>query len=101
MRGSLSPLRRELPPYGRLAGTPERPALLHPARRQRPLQQLQHQRLIGAPRKDLVGDVGRKQREPQNSASVVAQDVLTLGELSHRSARLPIPPVQEEEAFPG
>ena len=58
MRGSLPPLCRELPPYGCLAGTQERQTLLLPARRQRPLQLLQHQRLFGLAREDRVDDIG-------------------------------------------
>ena len=37
----------------------------------------------------------------RTSSAIVAQDVLPLGELGHGSARLPVPPVQEAEAFRG
>ena len=37
----------------------------------------------------------------RTSSAIVAQDVLPLGEHGHRSARLPVPPVREAEAFRG
>ena len=56
----LTPEQRVRKPH--LAGTPERPALLHPARRQRALQLFQHQRLFRSAREDRLDDVGREQR---------------------------------------
>jgi hypothetical protein len=43
----------------------EQPALLTPARRQRPLQLLQNHALIRLAREDDIGNVGRQQRQPQ------------------------------------
>jgi len=42
--------------------------LLLPARRQRPLQPLQHERLIRLSSEDRFGDLGRQQREAQDPA---------------------------------
>ena len=83
MRGSLPPLCRELPPYGRLAGTPERPALLLPVRRRRPLQPFQHQRLVRLPRDDRLDNVGRQQREAQNPTDLALRDVFRVSDLAH------------------
>ena len=41
------------------------PTLLLPARRQRPLQPLQHQGLVSHSPEDLLSDVGGKQRQAQ------------------------------------
>ena len=47
--------------------------LLLPARRRRPLQLLQHYALTHAAGEDLLHDVGRKQREPQDSADILLE----------------------------
>jgi hypothetical protein len=49
---------------------------------QRPLQPLQHQRLIRPPREDRVDDVRRKQRQPQDPAHVALRDVLGVADLT-------------------
>src|SRR5918995_6620573 len=84
MRGSLPPLCRELPPYGCLAGTQERQTLLLPARRQRTLQLLQYQRLIRRASDDRLHDLGRQQRQPQDSADIALGDVLRVADLTDR-----------------
>jgi hypothetical protein len=49
-----------------------------------------------------LNEVGCKQREPQDAAYVVAQDVFSRRRaIGYRSARLLVPPVQEAEAFRG
>jgi hypothetical protein len=50
-------------------------ALFHPTQRERPLQLLQHERLICAPRDDRLHDFGREQRQPQDPASVIGPRV--------------------------
>jgi hypothetical protein len=86
MHGSLPPLCRELPSYGCLAGTRERQTLLLPARRQRPLQLLQHQRLVRTSREDLIDDVERQQRQPQDPADIALRDVRHVGQAANEGA---------------
>jgi len=48
-------------------------ALLIPRCRQRLLQPLEHERLIGPPREDRLNEVRREQRQPQDPAHVALQ----------------------------
>jgi hypothetical protein len=74
MRGGLPPLCRELPPYGRLAGTQERQTLLLPGHRQPPLELLQHERLIRRLFENSLDDVRRQQGQPQDPADIALVD---------------------------
>ena len=62
-----------------------RPPLLHPPHRQRPLQPLQHHPLVRPPAEDRLDDVRRQQRQPQDAADVALPDLLRLGDLGHRA----------------
>jgi hypothetical protein len=56
--------------------------LLIPICRQRPLQLLQHQRLVCLPREDRLHEVRRQQRQPQDPAHVALRDVLGIADLA-------------------
>src|ERR671919_693267 len=65
----------------------QRFALFLPARRQRPLQLLQHERLIRPPFRDHLDDVWRQQSQPQNPAYVALGDALRLPDIADGAVR--------------
>jgi hypothetical protein len=64
---------------------PEQPPLLLPTRRQRPLELLQHERLIGPAPQNHLHDVGREQGQPKDPAHVALRDVLGVADLADLS----------------
>jgi hypothetical protein len=57
-------------------------ALFCPVSRQRPLQPFEHQRLLRCPREDRLDDVGRQQRQPENTTHVALRDVFGVADLA-------------------
>ena len=90
-RRALGPrsLGRPAPSRGRIADhqrarrvSAKRLPLFLPARRQRPFQLFQHERLVRAPFKKHLDNVWRQQSQPQDPADVALRDVLSVANVA-------------------